>query len=63
MSSRTADGTNPLARLGLVATNPLGANAMRHRWTWRQLERFRVINGLSANDRLGPGEKVKIVVE
>src|SRR5664279_4960875 len=28
-----------------------------------QLERFRVINGLAANDRLKPGERVKIVVD
>ena len=28
-----------------------------------QLERFRVINGLSAADRLKPGDKVKMVVE
>jgi predicted Zn-dependent protease len=29
----------------------------------RQLERFRVINGLAINDRLRPGDKVKIVVD
>ncbi len=29
----------------------------------RKLERFRVLNGLSASDRLKPGEKVKMVVE
>jgi predicted Zn-dependent protease len=29
----------------------------------RKVERFRVINGLSATDRLKPGEKVKMVVE
>jgi len=28
-----------------------------------KLERFRVINGLGPNDRLKPGEQVKIVVE
>jgi predicted Zn-dependent protease len=28
-----------------------------------KLERFRVINGLSATDRLKPGEKAKMVVE
>jgi predicted Zn-dependent protease len=28
-----------------------------------KVERFRVINGLAANDRLKPGEKVKIVVD
>ena len=35
----------------------------RHMATDRPLERFRVINGLSANDRIKPGDKVKIVVE
>lgn len=35
----------------------------RHMATDRPLERFRVINGLSANDRLKPDDKVKIVVE
>jgi predicted Zn-dependent protease len=29
----------------------------------RPLERFRVLNGLDAGDRLKPGDKVKIVVE
>lgn len=29
----------------------------------RQVERFRVLNGLDVNDRLKPGEQVKIVVE
>jgi predicted Zn-dependent protease len=35
----------------------------RHMATDRPLERFRVINGLGANDRVKPGDKVKIVVE
>src|SRR5262249_14525820 len=29
----------------------------------REVERFRVLNGLDAGDRLKPGEQVKIVVE
>ena len=29
----------------------------------RQLDRFRVLNGLDANDQLKPGEYVKIIVE
>jgi predicted Zn-dependent protease len=29
----------------------------------RQLDRFRVLNGLEANDQLKPGEYVKIIVE
>jgi predicted Zn-dependent protease len=29
----------------------------------RAIERFRVLNGLGANDKLKPGDLVKIVVE
>jgi predicted Zn-dependent protease len=29
----------------------------------RQVERFRVLNGLDAGDRVKPGDQVKIVVE
>ena len=29
----------------------------------RPLERFRVLNGLAANERVNPGDLVKIVVE
>jgi predicted Zn-dependent protease len=29
----------------------------------RALERFRVVNGLAANQRLQPGERVKIIAE
>jgi predicted Zn-dependent protease len=29
----------------------------------RAVERLRVLNGLGANDRLSPGDQVKIVVE
>jgi predicted Zn-dependent protease len=29
----------------------------------RQVERFRVLNGLGPNDELTPGSRVKIVVE
>ena len=46
-----------------VGTND-SAEKLAHRMaTDRQLERFRVLNGLSATDRLKPGEKVKIVVD
>ena len=37
--------------------------ARRMATTDHALNRFRVLNGLSAHDRLKPGEKVKIVVE
>jgi predicted Zn-dependent protease len=29
----------------------------------RQVERFRILNGLTATDRVVPGDQVKIVVE
>ena len=29
----------------------------------RQVERFRVLNGLGATDRVKPGDRVKVVVE
>ena len=29
----------------------------------RPVERFRVLNGLAANDRVKPGDQVKVVVE
>jgi predicted Zn-dependent protease len=29
----------------------------------RQVERFRIINGLAAGERLNPGDQVKIAVE
>ena len=43
------DSVEKLARRMAIADHPL--------------ERFRVLNGLAATDRLKPGEKVKIVVE
>jgi predicted Zn-dependent protease len=29
----------------------------------RQIERFRVLNGLGAGDKVQPGDQVKIVIE
>ncbi len=31
--------------------------------TDRPLERFRILNGLAANERIKPGDRVKIVTE
>ena len=65
MSLKESEQVHPL-RLKIVT---VGANdtveKLAHRMATsdRKLERFRVINGLSASDRLKPGEKVKIVVE
>ena len=64
MSLKESEQVHPL-RIKIVS---VGAHdtveSMAERMaTDHQLERFRVINGLSANDRLKPGEKIKIVVE
>jgi predicted Zn-dependent protease len=64
MSLKESEQVHPL-RLKIVT---VGANdsaeKLAHRMaTDHQLERFRVLNGLSATDRLKPGEKVKIVVD
>jgi predicted Zn-dependent protease len=64
MSLKESQQVHPL-RLKVVT---VGANdtveKLAHRMASdHQLERFRVINGLAATDRLKPGEKVKIVVD
>jgi predicted Zn-dependent protease len=65
MSLTESEQVHPL-RLKIVT---VGANdtveKLAHRMAIsdRPLERFRVINGLSAGDRLKPGEKVKMVVD
>ena len=64
MSLKESQQVHPL-RLKIVT---VGVNdtveKLAHRMASdHQLERFRVINGLSATDRLKPGEKVKIVVD
>ncbi len=64
MSLKESEQVHPL-RIKIVtagAHDTVEALARRMA-TDHQLERFRVINGLSANERLRPGEKVKIVVE
>jgi len=65
MSLKKSEQVHPL-RLKIVT---VGAGDTAERLAQRmavsdhKLERFRVINGLGASDRLKPGEKVKIVVE
>jgi predicted Zn-dependent protease len=64
MSLKESEQVHPL-RLKIVTAGAHDTveKLARRMATDRQLERFRVINGLSATDRLKPGEKVKIVVE
>ena len=53
-------------RIKLVTVQPgdtIDKLATRMALIDRQVDRFRVLNGLDANDRLRPGEQVKIVVE
>jgi predicted Zn-dependent protease len=64
MSLQESGQVHPL-RLKIVAVGAQDTmeTLARHMATDRPLERFRVINGLGANDRVKPGDKVKIVVE
>ncbi len=64
MSLKESEQVHPL-RLKIVTASAHDTVEIlsRHMATDRPLERFRVINGLGANDRLKPGDKVKIVVE
>jgi predicted Zn-dependent protease len=64
MSLQESEQVHPL-RLKIVT---VGAGETQEKLARRmasdhQLERFRVINGFSAADRLKPGDRVKIVVE
>jgi predicted Zn-dependent protease len=65
MSLKESEQVHPL-RLKIVtagAHDTVEKLARRMAIPDRQIERFRVINGLSATDKLKPGEKVKIVVD
>jgi predicted Zn-dependent protease len=65
MSLKESEQVHPL-RLKIVtvdAHDNVEKLARRMAIPDRQLERFRVINGLSAADKLKPGDKVKIVVD
>ena len=65
MSLKESEQVHPL-RLKIVtvgAGDTIEKLGRRMAVSDRKIERFRVINGFGANDRLKPGEKVKIVVE
>jgi predicted Zn-dependent protease len=64
MSLKESQQVHPL-RIKIVTVGAYDSiEKLAHRMaTDHQLERFRVINGLSATDRLKTGEKVKIVVD
>src|SRR4029077_8993517 len=65
MSLKESEQVHPL-RLKIVtvgASDTVEKLAHRMAVSDRKLDRFRVINGLGVNDRLKPGEKVKMVVE
>ena len=65
MSVAEARAARPL-RLKVVtvaAGDTVEKLAARMAYSDRQVERFRVLNGLEANDRLNPGDMVKLVVE
>jgi predicted Zn-dependent protease len=65
MSLKESEQVRPLRlRIITVGTHD-SVETLAHRMAVsdHRLERFRVVNGLSATDRLKPGEKVKIVAE
>ena len=65
MSLEEIEGAKPL-RLQVVTVGPsdtVEKLAMRMAVTDRQVERFRVLNGLEPGERLKSGSEVKIVVE
>ena len=64
MSLKESEQVRPL-RLKIVTAGAHGTveKLARRMATDHPLERFRVINGLSANEQIKPGEKMKIVVE
>jgi predicted Zn-dependent protease len=65
MSRAEARAARPL-RIKVVtvtARDNIERLAARMGYADRQIERFRVLNGLDANDKLKPGDVVKIVVE
>jgi len=65
MSLAEIEGAKPL-RLQVVTVGPsdtVEKLAMRMAVTDRQVERFRVLNGLEPGERLKSGSEVKIVVE
>jgi predicted Zn-dependent protease len=64
MSLKESEQVHPLRlKVVTVGAHDTVETLARHMATDRPLDRFRVINGLAANDRVKPGDKVKIVVE
>jgi predicted Zn-dependent protease len=64
MSLQESAQVHPLRiKIVTAGANDTVETLARHMATDRPVERFRVINGLAANDRVKPGDKMKIVVE
>ena len=64
MSLQERAQVHPLRiKIVTVGANDTVETLARHMATDRPAERFRVINGLGANDHVKPGDKVKVVVE
>ncbi len=64
MSLKESEQVHPLRLKIVTAGTHDSVDSLAHRMaTDHPAERFRVINGLAANERVKPGDKVKIVVE
>jgi len=65
MSRAEADAARPLRLKSVIVGQNDNVERLASRMTVgdKPLERFRVLNGLDAGDKLKPGDKVKIVVE
>ncbi len=64
MSLQESAQVHPLRiKIVTAGANDTVETLARHMATDRPVERFRVINGLGANDHVKPGDKVKVVVE
>jgi predicted Zn-dependent protease len=64
LSLKESEQVHPLRlKVVTVGAHDTVESLARHMATDRPLDRFRVINGLAVNDRVKPGDKVKIVVE
>jgi predicted Zn-dependent protease len=65
MSVAEARAARPLRLKSVTVTARDNIDRLAQRMAYhdKQIERFRVINGLDQNDKLKPGDVVKIVVE
>lgn len=64
MSLQESAQVHPLRlKIVTVGAQDTVESLARRMATDRPVERFRVINGLAANDRVKPGDKVKVVIE